>query len=152
MARCVMSEEKITKTLMSWLSGKGWTIVSYDFPQSGTGILIHPDFSHERNRGAIIPDIIAIKKGICVFFENKDHFSRSDFNKINQLITANQYVNNISRILAPYSIRSIYYGIALPKYVSVNRIIKHKHLVDFVLQVDDECHISEIHNAHNIEF
>ena len=37
---------------------KGWYIVCFDFPQSGTGILIHPDSGRsEKNKGSINPDI-----------------------------------------------------------------------------------------------
>jgi hypothetical protein len=53
----------VTKTILSYLSSKGWNIVAYDFPQSGTGIMLHPDRNYsEKNKGGIIPDIVAVKK------------------------------------------------------------------------------------------
>lgn len=38
-----MNEEKVTKCLLKWLIDNGWEIVCYDFPQSGTGRLLHPN-------------------------------------------------------------------------------------------------------------
>ena len=36
-----MREEKVTINIMEWLEKNKWKIICYDFPQSGTGILLH---------------------------------------------------------------------------------------------------------------
>ena len=69
-----MREENVTKNILQWLQINKWEIICFDFPQSGTGVLLHlNDINRtEKNKGGIIPDIIAVKNGIAVFFENKD--------------------------------------------------------------------------------
>ena len=54
-----MREEQVTKNILDWLEGNGWKIICYDFPQSGTGVLLHLNNSNrtEKNKGGIIPDI-----------------------------------------------------------------------------------------------
>ena len=77
-----MSEEEVTNSIMDWLESCGWEIVSFDFPQSGTGRTLHPNpdvREHTKNKGGIIPDIVAIRNGIAAFFENKDRYVHSDF-------------------------------------------------------------------------
>jgi len=68
-----MKEEKVTKNILAWLESNGWEIISYDFPQSGTGVLLHlnSDKRTEKNKGGIIPDIIAVKNKIGVFMESE---------------------------------------------------------------------------------
>lgn len=79
-----LTEEQITKAIIDWLEGQEWQIICYDFPQSGTGISLHPneELRITKNKGAIIPDIVAIKGTIVLFFENKDRFVLSDFVKV----------------------------------------------------------------------
>ena len=50
-----MREEKVTKNILDWLEENGWTIICYDFPQSGTGVLLHLNNSNrtEKNKGGI---------------------------------------------------------------------------------------------------
>ena len=53
-----MREEKVTISILKWLKKNDWKIISYDFPQSGTGLLIHPNSTIGRtskNKGGIIP-------------------------------------------------------------------------------------------------
>ena len=80
-----MKEENVTKAILRKLVSAGWEIICYDFPQSGTGRVLHPNDRDSKTLGAIIPDIVAIKDGIVVDFENKDRFVFSDFEKIDQL-------------------------------------------------------------------
>ena len=63
-----MTEETVTKLLLEWLMNNGWEIICFDFPQSGTGRLLHPNGSTEKNKNAINPDIVAVRNGTCVFF------------------------------------------------------------------------------------
>ena len=64
-----MSEEEVTKNILKYLKNNNWNIYSYDFPQSGTGIMIKKNNEkNNKNKNSIIPDIIAIKNNTYVFF------------------------------------------------------------------------------------
>ena len=115
-----MTEEQVTKALLQYLTDNGWHIVCFDFPQSGTGRVLHPNNADgEKNKDSIIPDIVAVKNNISLFFENKDRFYYPDYQKVNGLIVDNQYTTAISTLLNEYAVKNIYYGIGLPT-------IKHK--------------------------
>ena len=134
-----LTEEQITKVILSWLESNGWTIICYDFPQSGTGKIIHHKDRGTglKNNNSIIPDIIALKKRVVVFFENKDRFYLPDFNKINTLKTKDYYTESICKALSKYEYNSIFYGIGLPLGVNYEtKISKHKKLIDFLVQTD----------------
>lgn len=134
-----MKEEKITITLLKWLQNNGWQIVCFDFPQSGTGISLHPNSdlrTKTKNKGAIVPDIVANKDGISLFFENKDRFVLSDFQKVNYIKLSGDYSDAIMELLKKYPTTDIFYGIGLPH--SKNNYIKfinYEYLVDFILVV-----------------
>lgn len=91
--RLIMREERVTINILNWLEENGWQIVCYDFPQSGTGILLHSngDNRTEKNKGGIISDIIVVKKDIALFFENKDRFYQPDFDKLLEIKTENNF-------------------------------------------------------------
>ena len=129
----MMREEQVTKYILKWLINRGWEIVCFDFPQSGTGRFLHPNDSSQKNRGAINPDIVAVKDGKCVFFENKDRFYSSDFEKINDLITGNAYS------------KEFYYGIGLPKIKYSKSAEKKSNLVDFIIGVEENGSIIELY-------
>ena len=96
-----MSEEQITKIVLKYLIGNNWSIISYDFPQSGTGTVIQPinRESKTKNKGAIVPDIIAIREDKVAVFENKDHFDLDDFKKIKAIKNGNEYLESFQKIL-----------------------------------------------------
>ena len=131
----------------------GWHIVCFDFPQSGTGRVLHPNSAAgEKNKDSIIPDIVAVKENVCLFFENKDRFYYPDYEKVNGLIVDNPYTTAIATLLNEYAVNNIYYGIGLPT-------IKHKQksqdsavLVDFIIGVEDNRTISVLHNPRRIVF
>lgn len=145
-----MTEEQVTTAILNHLIQNHWTIVCFDFPQSGTGKYIHPNISCSKNLDAIIPDIIACKNNICLFFENKNRYYYNDFVKINNLITQNDYSNEISELLKDYNIEIIYYGIGFPLSSFKTPAIKHSHLVDFILGVNLDFSIQFCVNTHNI--
>ena len=138
---------------MAWLMSNGWHIVCFDFPQSGTGRVLHPNSAAgEKNKDSIIPDIVAVKENVCLFFENKDRFYYPDYEKVNGLIVDNPYTTAIATLLNEYAVNNIYYGIGLPT-------IKHKQksqdsavLVDFIIGVEDNRTISVLHNPRRIVF
>ncbi|MGI6028717.1 MAG: hypothetical protein ACOX81_04855 [Candidatus Heteroscillospira sp.] len=141
-----MREEQVTKALLRWLTSCGWEIVCFDFPQSGTGRLLHPNGSEEKNRDAINPDIVAVRAGKCVFFENKDRFYRPDYLKQNKLIECNNYTDAIGKLLESYTVESIYYGIGLPLEKHGGSSEKAAELVDFIAGVKRDGSVWIVHS------
>ena len=132
-----MKEEDVTKTIMNYLLAQGWQIICYDFPQSGTGRVLHPNDRNNKTLGAIIPDIVAIKDDVVVVFENKSHFVQSDFDKIDFLRHSVDYTNSWNSILQGHEYSKFYYGIGLPMndedYVKAE---KNKNKVDFIVYIN----------------
>lgn len=146
-----MKEENVTKKIMKYLKNNGWKIISFDFPQSGTGVMILPDDNESsKNKDSIIPDIVAYKNNICLFFENKDRFVKSDFDKVNGLIKNNRYIKNINKFLSKYEINNIYYGIGLPYDVKTTTILEHSDLIDFVLKIFENETVEIVVDKYNI--
>lgn len=146
-----MKEENVTKKIIKYLQKNNWEIIAFDFPQSGTGIMILPDNNESsKNKDSIIPDIIAYKEEICVFFENKDRLVKSDFYKINNLRTSNKYINNINTLLSNYKVKKIYYGIGIPEEVNSNKLLEYSELVDFILKVTEDGEIIKGKDKFNI--
>lgn len=146
-----MREESVTKKIIKYLKKNNWEIIAFDFPQSGTGVMILPDNNtSSKNKESIIPDIIAYKNKTCVFFENKDRFVKSDFDKVNDLIQNNKYINNINKFLSKYELKNIYYGIGLPYYVKTDNILEHSQLVDFVLKISEDESVEKVIDKYNI--
>ncbi len=110
-----ITEEQATKAILDWLEENDWQIISFDFPQSGTGVSLHPneELRTTKNKGVFIPDIVAIKKGIVVFFENKDRFEFDDFIKVQDLKNNNDYSSSIQRLLTKFEYSEIFYGVGL---------------------------------------
>ena len=136
-----LTEEQITKAILDWLEEKGWEIICYDFPQSGTGISLHPneELRTTKNKGAIIPDIVAIKGTTVLFFENKDRFVLSDFVKVNDLKTGTDYSASLQKLLKNYKVTQIFYGVGLPNNDNIlNRITEHQEKIDFAVCVESD--------------
>lgn len=147
-----MTEEQVTKALLRHLIDKGWRIVCFDFPQSGTGRVLHPNNAvGEKNKDSIIPDIVAVKGNIALFFENKDHFYFPDYRKVNKLIVDNLYTNAIDTLLSDYKIENIFYGIGLPTEKHKEKSKDAAHLVDFIFGVNANKSVEILHNPHEIE-
>ncbi len=144
-----MNEELITKSILKWLIDNQWQILSYDFPQSGTGHVFQCNTSSSKNKESIIPDIVAIKCNTCVFFENKDRFCKKDFLKQQMLITNNQYSEAIEKFLIGYNIENIYYGIGLPTAKYSSKQLKYNASVDFVIGVNKDKTINSIYTYNN---
>lgn len=147
-----MTEEQVTKTILKWLCTNSWNVICYDFPQSGTGRLLHPNGVSEKNKGAINPDIVAVRNRVCLFFENKDRFYFPDYEKVNSLIIDNQYTDAISTLLSGHNVSQIYYGIGLPTEKHSDKSKQASSLVDFILGVQEDKTIVELHNPKGISF
>lgn len=131
-----ITEEQATKAILDWLETNDWKIICFDFPQSGTGVSLHPneELRTTKNKGAFIPDIVAIKSGTVIFFENKDRFVLDDFIKVQDLRDNDDYSNSIHRLLAEFKYSKIFYGVGIVH----SKIAEHKtnlHLdkVDFAI-------------------
>ena len=132
-----MTEEQVTKSILSWLMQENWEIVCYDFPQSGTGVFLHPNGSNEKNKDAINPDIVAGKGNKCVFFENKSYFYYPDFEKVNTLRNTSDYSDAISNLLKKYPITSIKYGIGYPLTAHKKKASQSVDMTDFIVGVSE---------------
>lgn len=136
-----MREEKVTINLLNWLESHDWRIVCYDFPQSGTGVLFHPNSEgnrSEKNKDAIIPDILATKDGRALYFENKDRFYLPDFEKLREIKTSGKYSNALSQRLAPIRSDRICYGIGIPSIERhINKSLENISGLDFLVSVSE---------------
>ena len=138
-----MTEEQVTKSLLEWLIGNNWDIISFDFPQSGTGKHLHPnkDFrqSGTKNEKSFIPDIVTVKDGVVLFFENKNRFFLDDFIKLNNIKIEKNYSESINKLLSKYSVDNIYYGIgAIYDKTFIEQSKNYLNHIDFILLVDKE--------------
>lgn len=133
-----MTEEQLTKIILKWLAVNGWKIICFDFPQSGTGRVLHPTNRTDglKNKGSFIPDIVAVKNGKAVFFENKDHFSAADILKIQSLRQTNDYRETIEKLLDGHSVSQIFYGVGLPDLPKTSaRLPQNQERLDFWIAV-----------------
>ena len=148
-----MTEENITLTLLDWLKSNGWEIICFDFPQSGTGVSLHPneDVRTTKNKGAILPDIVAHKGQTVVFFENKDRFVLDDFTKIEGLKSSNDYSNSIQKLLNEVTYTKIFYGVGLPLTDNTEKKTEeNKEKIDFAVFVPADKKISVKHQTATI--
>lgn len=141
MARGI-KEEEVTKQILKWLVHSGWEIICFDFPQSGTGRQLHPNDRSSKTKGIIIPDIVALRDGVVVDFENKDRFVFSDFEKVEGLRKTNDYSNDWARLLSGKTYHSIYYGIGMP-YTKNNysKAEELSYMVDFIVYLKEDGNI-----------
>lgn len=132
-----MTEENVTRSILSYLIERGWKIVAFDFPQSGTGRSLHPSGSASKNAGDIIPDVVALKDGVSVYMENKDHYFPEDFIKVNSVLQTRMYAESFLRVLGVNQ-DTMFGGIGMPAACCDSIAEDVKGLVDFVLRVDDD--------------
>lgn len=132
-----MTEETVTKCLINYLMNKGWKIICFDFPQSGTGRFIQI-LNSSKNKDSINPDIIAHKNNYILYFENKGYYYSKDFEKIEKIKITNGYQDGLKKFLDKYSYEVIYYGIGLPstEHIKINKMTSKK--VDFILGVNED--------------
>jgi hypothetical protein len=148
-----LTEEQITKAIIHWLEQNDWEIVCFDFPQSGTGISLHPNkgLRTTKNKGAFIPDIVAIREGVVIFLENKDRFVLADFLKVDELRRTNNYGMSIKKLLDSFTHSKIYYGVGLPRISIVEEKTKQNiDKVDFVISVLSDGDVSIEYQIHSI--
>jgi len=139
-----ITEEQVTKAILNWLESNNWKIITFDFPQSGTGYSLHPnkDLRTTKNKGAFIPDIVAIKNEIVIFFENKDRFVLSDFVKVEELKSTQDFKNSIEKLLKEFTFSNIFYGVGLA-HSDKTELKTNDHLekIDFVIFLHQDSSI-----------
>ena len=145
----MIKEEYITKSIMKNLKIEGWKILSFDFPQSGTGTTIHPNRkgSSHKNKDMITPDLIAIKGEDLLVMENKDRFYEYDLQKLYSIKSKN-FDYSIKTNFPNEKYTNIFVGVGVPSsnYIS-NKIDDSKTPIDFVIFVDKyENHIIKYYN------
>ena len=135
----------MTIHMLNWLESNGWEIICYDFPQSGTGVLIHPNISEKssKNKNGFIPDIVARKKSIVLFFENKDRYFHSDFVKLKEIKNDKKYTKGITELIYPSNLSNIFYGIGIyNNKKNVDKSLNNINDLDFLLSVNDDGSIN----------
>lgn len=133
-----MREEDVTMLLLEWLKNDNWKILAFDYPGSGTGIRLHKNGKRYKNKDTIVPDIIAVRGDIALFFENKDRFYKKDFEKQYRNITDNVFSDDVDELLRPYGISEIKWGIGIPESKYTDTVISHDHMIDFLYTVDEK--------------
>lgn len=145
-----MNEEEVTKSILSKLRSDSWTIISFDFPQSGTGKTLHPNGSSNKNEGSIIPDIIAVRNNTCLIFENKSFCCKNDFDKLYDMKIKQNYSQSLEKLLKEHNIRNYYYIIGMPIRFE-NKIVSDLYSkVDAVCFVDENRGIKIITDSKNV--
>ncbi len=146
-----MSEAEVTLSIVRWLRGRGWKIVSYDYPQSGTGLFVHPADRSSKNFKSIVPDILAQKDGKGVWFENKDRYYAPDFNKIRFLRGTHDYDKSLTEAFSGLPSR-LYYGVGLSrKEGEVKKSLNEKGKIEFLVTVDTDETV-RVEYASDIDF
>lgn len=138
----MLTEENITMNILDSLEEKGWWILCFDYPQSGTGIYFKDEnSSSEKNKNSINPDIIATKDNISLYFENKSYYYQPDIDLIKNLKTVNPYRASIDRKLRLTTNTKFYYGIGLPFTLEIEKIVQEllrNNEIDFAVLVSDD--------------
>ncbi|MGB9866747.1 MAG: hypothetical protein ACPLPR_02410 [Bacillota bacterium] len=65
-------------SVVRFLSEGGWRVVSVDYPQSGCGLALRPADCRDKNRGKLIPDVIAVRRNIVMVVESNTKCTRKD--------------------------------------------------------------------------
>lgn len=148
-----MREENITKNILQWLQNNNWKIICFDFPQSGTGVLLHLNNLNrtDKNKGGIIPDIIAVKNDIAIFFENKDRFYQPDFDKLYEIKSELNYSDSLDLLLCDHNISSIFYGIGISDIKKeIDKCKLNIGKVDFLISTNKRKEVTIHYDANGI--
>lgn len=146
----MITEEFVSLNVRSWLKGLGWNILAFDFPQSGTGIVLHAKGSNSKNKDAILPDVVAHleREDKGVLLEDKDRFFLGDFKKIERLRTTDDYQPSLSALFGGKLPKEMYYGIGIPNITSqIANSSRHYSKIDFLLAVSADGSISMPHSV-----
>lgn len=142
-----LTEEKVTLAVIEALRQAGWTIVSFDFPQSGTGRAVIADpvsSASAKRRDRIVPDVIAVRDGTCLVLENKSLFVASDVGKLAEMRDSGRYDQSLARLLNGFNVSLVLYGIGLP-IDAASLVVAHVvPQLDLLLGVEDSLLVVEV--------
>jgi hypothetical protein len=141
-----MREEFVTISIINHLKLLNFCIVSFDYPQSGTGkILLPNDRGYKsKNEGGIIPDIVCIKGGNLLIFENKVNFFKPDIDALLTLTKSGKYTKALHQITLTNQINDApCVGVGL-RDTGRNRTAckKYEGVIDFAIFVNESGEIS----------
>lgn len=146
-----LTEEQVAKSIIRWLMKNGWTIIAFDFPQSGTGRCLHPNDTDSKTDGIWIPDIVAHRGKNLIFFENKDRCVYRDFEKVERLRHTSSYSKAIKEITQGYEYDNIYYGIGFPQSPSsINTASTYYDMIDFLVTAIDKDNANVEYDPYHI--
>lgn len=138
-----MREETVTLAILSFLRAREFEIVSFDYPGSGSGKMLHPDTRTSKN-GGIIPDVIAFRGDLLLILENKDRFVSSDVAKLQPLRLKADYQRDMDKFKRVLGVSRFYFGIGFPD--DPNEILKSKcewSALDVILVVAENSSVRE---------
>jgi len=110
-----LSEEKVTRELIRFHQREGWNVVSFDLPETGAGERIPPNNRQTgtKQRGSIVPDIVAVNGEILRLVESKPKFDMNDVRKL-ELVLNGEYSQGIERKFGHLEWESVEVSIGLP--------------------------------------
>lgn len=107
-----VSEEFVTKTVISYLRENNWILLDYDFPGGGSGRSFKTTETKGKNKGTVIIDIIAVKEEVLLCLESKRIDTLSDYKKIQNLSQNSVFINNVKKTYGDrHSISRVLFGI-----------------------------------------
>ena len=133
-----MDEDKVTKSIASFLSGAGWNIISINSPFSGRSVWIKP-VGGKRGAGALIPDVLATSQGKLMIVESSAPYKVSDEKKLTRYLEY-PYLESIRIMFAPWPVSRILLAVGLP--MSDAHRVKSKALT--VYAVDDSFRVTAV--------
>lgn len=130
-----MKEEAITLAVVNFLKSKGFVIIAFDYPGSGSGLRLSPEERGSKNNG-MIPDIIACCGAILIIIESKPTFVLDDVNKLQPLRDGTDYFKALQRLMQLSNTHVILYGVCFEHNDRQNaKANNYKDKLDFVLTV-----------------
>lgn len=75
---------------------------------------------------------------MALFFENKDRFVLSDFEKIKEIKTSRNYSISLNTILSDFNVTTIYYGIGIPAIERhIKKSLENINGIDFLVSTSE---------------
>lgn len=134
-----MEEERITDRIVDFLEELGWTVLSFDYPETGLGVTLHPDDREPgtKNAGMIVPDVIAIQGNTLMIMENKPYFDESDADKLNKVRGGN-YSDSLNQKFPSEDWEKVRVGLGVPSGRSIEKAQSCESKVDFLIAVSED--------------
>lgn len=144
-----MRQETITLSVAKFLSESGWCVKSVDYPQSGCGVALRPRRCKDKNRGKVVPDVIAVRGHLVLFVESNTRCTPKDIENLAR-VKSEEYLHSLQEAVEIESgVISVKTAFAVASDVSLTHrsLTKLKNAcVDFLIRVNEsgECEIKSI--------